>query len=77
MEEIASYEEMIADSESMMNDDNAKIISNAAAMALEAMGIPNELHDLPFHELTTGQQSKVLLALIAAMLHHVHIATYC
>ena len=64
MEAIACFEETIADSESMTNDDNAKLLSNAAVVSLEFMGLPNELHDLPFHGLTTGQQSKVLLALI-------------
>jgi ABC-type transport system involved in cytochrome c biogenesis ATPase subunit len=64
MEAIASYEELIADSESMMKNDKAKLLSDAAAMALQAMGLPNELLDHPFHGLTNGQQSKVLLALI-------------
>ena len=64
MDEIAAYEELIADNQSIMNDENAEFLTNAAIVALEIMGLPKNMHDLPFHTLTSGQQSKVLLALI-------------
>jgi ATPase subunit of ABC transporter with duplicated ATPase domains len=63
MERISSFEDMMLENDFSSNE-SMKNITNAAIFALEFVGIPKSLQDMPFQQLTIGQQSKVSLSLI-------------